>query len=286
MPTLSNAAILVDGQGRPVTSQPATALASGNTSQSAVVMSGSDYATTPNAQIPRVDASGFQYAVALSATGVPMPVAVNAAGSATGSFGTISLGWDASTSSWRPYAIDATGAAITRNALAITSTFAPTAQVNTGSSSGKSMFSIYNGSTSMVLRLLSAYLMCPPQQAVSGGLLSTTTSYTTVGMSIQRFSGAHTGGTLVAGVSHDSRDTLDTGVTCRTGATISGLSAASLRVFDAAYSSIVGYGHREDVGVKVWTMQPGEGLSCQVLSAVGGSGINFYITAVVAQNVA
>lgn len=61
MGTLSNAAILVDGQGRPVTSQPTTALATGTLAQTSVLVSGSDYAATPNAQTPKVDASGNQY---------------------------------------------------------------------------------------------------------------------------------------------------------------------------------------------------------------------------------
>lgn len=236
--------------------------------------------------IPGISVITDQNGNYLAGTAGQVPATVNAAGQATSTYAMQVTGGLGPTGLVTPFSVDATGAAVIRNSLAVTVSYAPTAAVNTTANAGKSMLSVYNGTSNMYLRLLSLYMMCPPQQAVSGGLLQTSTSYTTVGCQIARFTGAHTGGTVIAGSLHDTRDSLDTGFTCRTGATIPTTSATALRVFDASYSSIVGYGKREDAGLKVYTAGPGEGFTATILSAVGGSGVNFYVTAVIAVNTA
>ena len=281
--SMSPGSILFDANGNPIAATPASALAS---TQSALVTVGSDYATTAAARIPKIDSLGQNYSVPVAPGGTVLPLGVNTAVGSGTSYGQVSLAWDATNNYWRPFQVDATGAGVVRNALAATIAFSPTAQVNTTANAGKNMLSVYNGSTTLVQRVLGFYMMCPPQAAVSGGLLGTSTTYTTVGMATYRFTTAHTGGTLLTGVLHDTRDSYDSNFTCRVGATVSGTLSQSLYTFDAANSALAAYGHREDSGVKVWTLQPGEGLTFQCISAVGGSGVNFYVRVVCAQNVA
>lgn len=186
----------------------------------------------------------------------------------------------------QPVNLDASGGLITRPMIVPTIAFSPVSPVNTGSSAGKSMLSVYNASSNMYQRILGFEAMCPPQAGISGGLLSTNSTYTTVAMTACRFTTPHTGGSSVVGVCHDSRDTgnYDTNLTCRVGATISGSQTAPLYTFDAANSATAAYGRREDVFAKVWTIGPAEGLTFNCVSAVGGSGINFYLRIVLMQN--
>ncbi|RYF12807.1 MAG: hypothetical protein EOO40_00305 [Deltaproteobacteria bacterium] len=247
----------ISASAAPITSRPAQSLAS---PQGGALVLGSDYAAAAAAQVPKVDTGGNLFTVAQGvsqSTGLPVP-----------------------------FAVDATGATVIRNALAATIAYSPTTAVSTTANAGKHMLSVYNASTTMYQRVLGFYAMCPPQAAVSGGLLGTNSTYTTVGMATYRFTTAHTGGTLLTGVQHDTRDTYDSGFTCRVGATITGTLSQSLYTFDAANSALASYGHREDAGVKVWTMAPGEGITFQCISAVGGSGVNFYLRIVCAQNTA
>jgi hypothetical protein len=284
MGNLSNAAILVDGQGRSVTAQPAAALATGTSAQSSVLSAGSDYANPANAQVPRIDALGNGYSTPMLGS-VPVPVQVNTVTPNPAAYsGNVSLAWDNTNSRFTPFQVDATGAGITRNMLAPTIAYSPTVQVGTGTTAGKNMMSVFNASTTLYQRVLGFYAMCPPQAAVSGGLLQTNTSYTTVGFGVFKITG-HSGGTLVAGALHDTRDTYDTAFTCRTASTVTGISTACLYAFDAAYSSVRGYGQREDVGSKIWTMAPGEGITFQSLTALSSS-VNFYLRVVCSQNTA
>lgn len=283
---LGPAAYLVDGAGRPLAATPGAALASGATSQAAALTAGSDYAATPNAQIPKVDAAGNQYAVPMvGTTAVPLQVNSTVANPAA-VYGSVSLAWDPTNSRFTPFQVDATGAGVTRNMIAATTTFAPATQINTGAGSGKNMLSIYNGTSSMYFRVSALFCMCPPQAAVTGGLLGTQTSYTTVGMAVYRTTGAHTGGTVVAPGYHDSRAPTDAGIVCRTGATVAGQQSAALRVMDAAANATYPYLTRSDPGMALATFAPGEGVTLQMVSAVGTGGVNFYITAIIAQNTA
>ncbi len=213
------------------------------------------------------------------------PATVNASGAATSTYaGAIAAGVS-STGIVMPLTLDAQGGLNTRNILAPTQTYAPSTQINTTANAGKSMISVYNASAAtMYQRILGFWAMCPAQAGVSNGLLSSST-YTTVGFGVYKFSTAHTGGTALAGASHDDRDTYDnTNFTCRTGATIGGQSAAALCVFDAAYSSTYGYGQRQDISAKLWVIAPGQGITINCLSAVGSSGVNFYLRLVTQQN--
>jgi hypothetical protein len=186
----------------------------------------------------------------------------------------------------QPINIDASGGLVTRPMNVPTIAYSPASAVSTGASSGKSMMSVYNASTTMYQRILGFEAMCPPQAGVSGGLFSTSSTYTTVAMTACRFTGAHTAGTVITGVVHDSRDasTYDANLTCRVGATIPATQTAPLYTFDAANSATAAYGRREDVFAKVWTIGPGEGLSINCITAVGNSGINFYLRMVLMQN--
>lgn len=261
---MSQTPLLYDWSGKavsqaqaPITARPAQAISS---PQGGAIILGSDYAATASAQVPKVDAAGNLF--------------------------TVAQGWSQTNNAPTPFLLDPTGATVVRNALATTCTFAPTAQVNTGASAGKSMLSIYNGSSSLYFRVSALFMMCPPQAAVSGGLLGTSTTYTTVGMAVYRTTGAHTAGTVVAPGNHDTRTPTDASIVCRTGATVANQQAAALRVMDAAYSSTYPYLTRSDAGMQLATFGPGEGMNIAVLSAVGGSGVNFYVTAIIAQNTA
>ncbi|RYF51944.1 MAG: hypothetical protein EOO38_01815 [Cytophagaceae bacterium] len=279
----SNLAILADQAGSPVCATPNTTLSS---PQSSALTSGSDYGTPPKAQTPKIDALGNQYAVPMVGA-VPVPVQVNQATTTPQSlYGSVSLAWDDANKRFVPFQVDPTGAGVVRNALASTCVFAPTTQISTGGTAGKSMLSVFNNTSSLYFRCSALFLMCPPQAAVSGGLLQTSTTYTTIGMQIARFTTLHAGGTVIAPAYHDMRTPTDAGITARTGATIANQQGSALRVMDAAYSSTYPYLTRSDAGMQLPTFGPGEGMNLAVLSALGGNGISFYVTAIIAQNTA
>lgn len=214
-----------------------------------------------------------------------VPATTNSAGATTSTYAGVIASGLSSTGIVIPLTLDAQGGLMTRNILAPTQTYAPTAAVNTTANAGKSMLSVYNASTATLYqRVLGFWAMCPAQAGVSNGLLSSST-YTTVGFGVYKFTTAHTGGTVIAGAQHDDRDNYDTSnFTCRTGATIAGQSSAALCVFDAAASSTYGYGQRQDIGAKLWVMAPGQGITINCLSAVGSGGVNFYLRLVTQQN--
>lgn len=235
-----------------------------------------------------VDASGNPLA---GTFGAPLPT-TNIAGTSTGSSSGLCMGGLSSTTQrLTPLMLDATGSLIVRQALTTTMACFPTTQVGTGSTAGKSMMSFWNGSSSVVMRFLAFTATCPPQVNTSGtllGLTGSTTSYTQVMMGVYRITG-HSGGTLGTLISHDPADDsmVDPLVTARVGATVTGEMGAPICVWDAAYNSRLAIGGRPDQNLKVWTMPPGSGLHIKCLTTLGGTNsVNFYLGAIMAQNIA
>lgn len=225
-----------------------------------------------------VDSNGNYLASTVGAA----PPTTNALGNTTSKVAAVLQGCIGPTGLVVAQSCDASGASVTRSPLDVTMAFSPATQVNTGTTAGKSMLSLYNAGT-YYQRVLGFEAMCPPQAGVTGGLLTTTSSYTTIGVGVYKMTSAHSGGTLIAGAIHDTRDTYDSNFTCRTGATISNQAANPLYVFDAANSAINAYGRREDATAKLWTMAPNEGITFNCLSTIASPGVNFYLRVVTTQ---
>lgn len=233
-----------------------------------------------------VDAAGNPCAGTFGST---LPTS-NIAGVTTGqSAGLCMGGLQAGTNKLSPLMLDATGALVIRQALAITMGVFPPLVQGTGTAAGRSMMSFWNGSQTNTLRFLAFTATCPPQVNTSGtllGLTGTTTTYTQVMFGAYRISN-HTGGAAASFVAHDPSDDalVDTAISIRLGATITGENPAPLVVWDAAYNSRLAIGGRADQNAKVWTMPPNSGLHVKCLSSLQAN-VNFYLGAVVAQNIA
>jgi hypothetical protein len=269
MNVLSPAAVIVDGNGNTVAAAPATALAA---AQSAVLCCGSDYGATAKGQALKADALGQQYVVPASTTGVNMPLGINATGSSTGGFGFAALGYDATTSPgyWRPQAVNANGNPI--SAVAYMPTIVGICQnVATGTASGKSMMSCFNASSTTYLRLCAQYLVCPPQLTVSGLLTAVQQTYNQILVGGFRFTNAHTGGTAGTVAGYDTADTVDSNITFRSGATITGEAAAPHIIADAAYNPSYPLMYREDAASKEIVIPPGQGYHFRLVAAPTGS---------------
>lgn len=270
---LGPANILYDGNGNPIAVTPGATLA---TTQSAIACAGSDYASTPAVRVPKIDSSGQQYVVHTTTAGTSTGIAVNTVTSTPANFaGVPALGWDPVNTRFTPLSLDPNGSTTVNRVFLTTVAYSPATQINTTANSGKSMISVLNGSTTVYQRVTSCEFMCPPQAGLSNGLLSSST-YTTVGMGCYKMTG-HSAGTVLPGALHDTRGTIDSNLTCRTGATITGQASAPLYCFDAANSATQPYGHREDDYAQLWTLAPGEGITFQCLSSVGTTGVNFYV---------
>lgn len=275
---LGPANILYDGSGNPLAVSPNAAIATG---QSALATVGSDYATTPSARVQKVDASGQQYCVPVSSTGVGLPVGVNAAGSSTGGFGVPAMGFDYTTNYWRPHSVNTTGNLVT--APLFMNTFSAVGlNVATGVTNGKSLISIFNAGTNY-LRLASLFAVCPPQLVVTGALTAVQQTYNAVLVGGYRFTTAHTGGTLATLTGYDPADTVDTNITVRTLATIGGEAAAPLFVGDAAYNAAVSFMNRDDEVSKLLVIAPSTGFHFRLIAAPSGS-VNFQFRLVLTQS--
>jgi hypothetical protein len=180
-------------------------------------------------------------------------------------------------------ATDAGGNLLTRSAASVTASVSTPAAVS-ANTAGKSMLSVFNGSTTNTVRIHAVWALCPPQMNTSGGLLGigSGTTYTSIFFSARRIS-AHTGGTLLTPVAHDPGDDalLDTAVSVRTGATVTTSTAAATLVWDAAYNGSAPIGQPVDAAMKAWTLPPGTGMTITSIAAVNA---NFLMAAALTQS--
>lgn len=271
-------ACLYDVYGNPLSSRPAAALAS---NQAGAVVLGSDYgANGAKAQVPKVDATGNVATFPLSAqqTGTALP-------SAAGAYGSLMLALQALT----PQALqmDALG-----NVAALPSQ-QPTFAVNApgvANASGKSLLALMNKSTSSVLRLIAVYAQN------SGTNPSTLTAYAIFAEQLTFITGM-SGGTSLSPVSHDTADVLASGITCATGASVSGeMTPALRRWITSTYPLQPGASAAEDTtadqqGREPWvsridptakpiTIRPGYGVHVSAPSSgsTGGQTLTFVFT--------
>ena len=181
-----------------------------------------------------------------------------------------------------PLALDTQGALSTKQLAWQTIAYVVPGYVSTTTTAGKSMLSVYNAGTNY-FRLFGLHATCPPQTNISGALTAVTSSYNAIPFSSYFFSTAHTGGTLVGGVSHDARDTFDANFTCRTGATIAGQAANPVFYWDAAQPSIVPSPSRTDQNAKLIVIPPGTGLTFNCVLAMP-TAISFILASAFSQS--
>lgn len=188
-----------------------------------------------------------------------------------------------------PLSFDSYGSLTVRPGVCPTWTASSVSTVSTTVSSGKSMMSIVNNSSTTWARIAGLYAMCPPQSNTTSGLLGigSGTSYTQVIFGMYRITG-HSGGTLLTKVAADPSDdsTLDASCTVRVGATVTGAATSPSYCWDAAYDGSKPVGPRPDICMKVWTLPPGGyGLTVTNINALS-TAVGFLMTVTCAQNIA
>ena len=234
MPIQTQAPVLYDWSGAPVssaaapvTNRPATALKG---PQGGILTLGSDYgSTTPSAQTPKVDAAGSQYVVPITQGGTPVQVQNMAtASAATAVYGQVAMALY--NTQYQALVADATMALIVRHGTH--ATFSAIA-AGVGLSTGKSLLALVNASTGvMVLRLEAVY--AENVSSTTGGLLSGQ-AFNEVAFELRPITTATTtSATQLTIVPHDSGDTLATGITAWTGASVQGDSVGAIRRFTAS----------------------------------------------------
>lgn len=200
----------------------------------------------------------------------------------------ISIGGTNQAGNLTPLAIDAYGSLTIRPGVCPTWTASSVTTVATGTTAGKNMLSIFNGSATTYQRIAGLYAQCPPQVNTQAGLLGigSGTSYTQVIFGIYRITG-HSGGTLLTPVTADPGDdgTLDAACTVRISSTVTGVAASPSFCWDAAYNGAMAVGPRPDLCMKVLTMPPGSGLVVRMPTALSTS-VGFLMTITCAQNIA
>lgn len=263
--TTGNAAILFDAQGNPVAGYRNTALGA---TQPALIGAGSDYAATPNAQIPKVDASGTQYVTSTTPSGgSALYYTGQAAPAATAQYGNVIMARQdqPGPSSFYPLNLDMDMALNVH--LKSKATFRAIA-TSVSAAQNKSMFSLINGGTS-VLRLQEVQIYVPPSGYNGGSslLVASSTTYYPLICELRRITTA-TGGTAVTPAPCDTQDPALNAVSCTTGATV-GTAVNTLHRQDAVQTTnagIVWYG-RADVNEKTMVIRPGEGFSVTCASS-------------------
>lgn len=265
-----NGRIICDAAGNVVTGYGNTALA---TTQPAILGAGHDYGATPKAQIPKVDAYGTQYVATANPAGNPAQVYTGqAVGATTTQYGGLTmLRQDAPTpAAFVPMIADGVGS-LQVHAKSKQTFRAIAAGVTCAA--GKSIFSmVYANTGTMILRLNEAIVYVPPSgSSTSGSLLgisggSSSTYYPLI-CELRRISTA-SGGTAIIPVSSDSADSLTSGLSCATGATV-GSTINTYHRQDAVVSTGTGlpwYGRYDPGNEKTFVMRPGEGFSITVIS--------------------
>lgn len=210
----------------------------------------------------------------------------NIAGTTTGTSAGVCIGGLNPASKLTALSLDAYGSLTVRPGVCPTYSCTSLSTVATGTTAGKSMMSIVNASATNYTRVVALYAQCPPQVNTTGGLLGigSGTSYVQIVFGLYRITG-HSGGTLLTKVAADPGDdtTLDTGITVRVGATVTGQATAPSYAWDAAYNAALPIGPRPDMCLKVCTLPPGFGLSINNVNALSAS-VAFLMTVTCSQN--
>lgn len=268
----------------PVTGRPATATYA---TQGGIVGLGLDYAG--KAQAPKVDALGNQYVVAQTPAGTPATYqATSTVTSASAVYGPVVMGLQSTTVT--PLQIDALGnLVVSQDSLATFSAVA-TAVVPTTS---KSCLALVNKSTAgSIVRLVSVFSQ--NTSTASGGLLTT---YNEVAFELRPITGVSATGTTISPLAYDSADTLDTAITCYTGATVTGDTKGPYRRWVTSNDGATAGGTQQetvtadqqgrdpwltkaDVNAKHITIRPGAGIHLKVASTStqGALDITFVFT--------
>lgn len=250
----------------PVTARPTVAL---NSPQGGLVTLGSDYAATPKAQVPKVDANGSQAVTQTSPngsstlvyTGQPAPAAASQYG------GLIMGRQDSPTpSTFYPLTLDPV------MALNVHIKSKPTFRAiiaGVSCSTNKSLLSFVNAGT-MVLRVNECSIYVPPQGS-GGNLLGlgSATTYLPLFCELRRIASHTKGvGATVGTCPGDTSDVLDAGVTIFSNATIAGAAATPFHRQDAlpTTNGSQPWYARGDSNEKTFVVRPGEGFSVTCLS--------------------
>jgi hypothetical protein len=282
----ADAPILYDWSGAPVasayapiTGRPGTALPS---PAGGMVALGSDYATTPKAQVPHVDSNGTMYVQAASPTGASAYVYTGQTPTAAAAqYGPLTMGrQDTPTPGYQPLTFDMNGNLYV-HPRSKTTARAIVRQVTTAAN--KYLAVVVNGSAStVVLRLYEINIYCTPGGTAGSLLGSSNSAYYPLICEIYRVSASSvTAGTTVTPSMCDTADTLATGVSVMSSPTISSY-VTSLYKADAYISVLTGtnFYARRDANEKSLVMRPGEGMavicmsSGTLSSAAGGTTSN------------
>lgn len=279
----------ISSSSAPITNRPGTALTS---PQGGMVALGSDYASAPNAQVPKVDAYGNIYTVPVNSAGTAVQVQNQAtASSATAVYGQVAVGMYGL--QYTALTVDSGQALYVRHAHHATFTVMAT---NVGLATGKSLLAIVNAaSATMVLRLEAVF--AENVSSSTGGLLSGQ-GFNNVTFELRPITSATTtSATQLPIVSHDANDILAAGVTAWTNATVSGDTVGPLRRWTASnygitpgtttseangsfiQDSIPNY-MRPSLNTKAATIRPGYGihLKCVGPATVGTFDVSFIFT--------
>jgi hypothetical protein len=191
---------------------------------------------------------------------------------------------DLPTSQYYPHTLDGT---LALNAhLKSKQTFhAVSVGVATVTSGTKSMISLLNGSTAMIVRVQEIWCYTPPTSSTSGSLLGlggTTTTYTPMIFELRRMTAqTTTGATAITPTLADSQDTLTSGIVVYSAATITAQATAPYYRFDANYNGGGSWYRRGDPNEKTLVLRPGEGMT--VNSLYTGTSVSFDMSIVFTQ---
>jgi hypothetical protein len=280
-------ALLYDSAGQPVSS--AYAPVSGRPAQATynpqggLTVLGHDYGTSNTAgtaYVPRVDSGGYLYVKATDATQAGTAVA-----SSSAVIGNVLLALQGLV----PASAQMDSSSNILAAPAAQATFSVYSQA-VQLANGKSLLCLLNKSVSSVLRLVAVYAQN------TGTSPSGTTTYNVFAEQMHFIAG-FTGGTSLTPVSWDSADTLASGITCASAATVSGeVTPAIRRWVTSSYPLAPGATAAEDTtadqqGRDAWvgrldasaksvTIRPGQGVHVKAASTVsnGYQDVTFVFT--------
>lgn len=261
-----NGVVLTDAQGNLVSGYGNQAL---GTTQPALVQAGSDYTSSPKAQVPKVDAYGTQYVSVATPSGNPSQVYTGQASpAAANQYGNLNmLRMDTPAPSvFNPALSDMLGS------MHVHHRSKPTGRVvvaGIACGQNKNLFALVNNST-MVVRLNEMNIYIPPSGLAGSGLLggSNNVTYYPVICQIHRITSA-SGGTTLTPAMTDSNDTLASGIVALSSPTTVSSVVSVFHRQDAYISTISGlpFFFRSDQNEKNMVMRPGEGLAIMCMSS-------------------
>jgi hypothetical protein len=270
----ADAPILYDWSGAPVaaayapiTARPGTALPS---PAGGMVALGSDYGSTPKAQIPHVDTTGSLYVVPTNPVGAASQVySGQAPGALTTQYGTLGMmrGDSPNPSQYLPFLADPNGNLATT--VRPYSTFRSIIrQVATGAN--KYLAVVTNASASaVVLRVTEVTIYVPPSGASGALLSSTNVTYYPLICEIYRVPVASvTAGTTISPISCDTADLLSPAVVVSSSPTISSYTSSLYRA--DAYAYIMtgeNFYQQDNLNDKALVIRPGEGIAIICISS-------------------